>query len=95
MYENSSKENDDNNLSGKQASVSEQVRERVMIIKKTKIFLNQNLCSYYRMLYGKVKELAKEGLIDSFWISNRTIEIKELCKSWPAVSITHLTDLED
>ena len=46
------------------------------------------------MFYGRVKELAREGLIDSFWISNRTIKIKELSESQP-VSVTHLTDLED
>ena len=46
------------------------------------------------MLYGRVKELAREGLINLFWISNGTITMKELSKSKP-VSITHLTDLED
>ena len=46
------------------------------------------------MLYGKIKELAREGLVDSFWISNGTIKIKELSKSQP-VSVTHLIDLED
>ena len=46
------------------------------------------------MLYGRVKEIAKEGLIDSVWISNGTIKMKELSESQPA-SIIHLTDLED
>ena len=46
------------------------------------------------MCYGRVKELARECLIDSFWISNRTIKIKEWSES-QTVSITHLTDLED
>ena len=46
------------------------------------------------MFYDRVKELAREGFIDSFWISNGTITMKELSESQP-VSITHLTDLED
>ena len=46
------------------------------------------------MLYGKVKELAREGLVDSFWISDGTSKMKELSESQP-VSISHLTDLED
>ena len=42
--------------------------ERILVIKKTKLFLNQSLWPYYRMLYGRVKELAREGLVASFWI---------------------------
>ena len=31
-----------------------------------KIFINQSFCPYYRKLYGLVKDLSNEGLIDSF-----------------------------
>ena len=41
-----------------------------------------------------LKELAREGLTDSFWISNGTIKMKELPEFQP-ISITQLTDLED
>ena len=95
FYENSSEENCNKNLSSDQVSVSEQVKDRKNFsIKKLKLFLNQSLCPYYRLLYGRVKELARDDLIDSFWISNGTIKMKELSESQP-VSITHLTDLED
>ena len=95
FYENSSEENCNKNLSSDQVSVSEQVKDRKNFsIKKLKLFLNQSLCPYYRLLYGRVKELARDNLIDSFWISNGTIKMKELSESQP-VSITHLTDLED
>ena len=40
---------------------------------KRKIFINQNLCPQNRKLYGMVKDLNNEGLIDSFWITNGTI----------------------
>ena len=95
LYENSSEENYNNNLSSDQVGVSEQVKDRENFSnKKPKLFFNQSLCPYYRMLYGRVKELAREGLVDSFWISNGTIKMKELSESQP-VSITHLIDLED
>ena len=46
------------------------------------------------MLYGRVKELAREGLIESFWILNETVKMKELLESQP-VPITNLAHLED
>ena len=95
LYENSSNENYNKNLSSNQVSVSEQVNDRKNFsYKKPKLFLNQSLCPYYRMLCGRAKELAREGLIYSFRISNGTIKMKELSESQP-VSITHLTDFED
>ena len=58
-----------------------------------KIFINQTLCPYNRRLYGLVKDLSNESLIDSFWISNGTIKIRESSQSKP-VSITHESDLQ-
>ena len=59
---------------------------------KRKIFINQSLRPYYRKLYGMVKDLNNEGLIDSFWIKNGTIKIRESSQSKP-ISITHESDL--
>ena len=60
--------------------------------KSRKIFINQSLCPYYRNLYVLVKDLSNEGLIDSSWILNGTIKIRESSQSKP-VSITHESDL--
>ena len=60
---------------------------------KRKIFINQSLCPYYRKLYGVVKDLNNEGLIDSFWITNGTIKIRECSQSKP-ISITYESDLQ-
>ena len=60
---------------------------------KRKIFINQSLRPYYRKLYGMVKDLNNEGLIDSFWITNGTIKIRESSQSKP-ISITHESDLQ-
>ena len=59
---------------------------------KRKIFINQSLSLYYRTLYGMVKDLNNECLIDSFRIANGTIKIRESsqCKS---ISVTHESDL--
>ena len=61
---------------------------------RRKIFINQSLCPYYRKLYGimKYKDLNNEGLIDSFWIKNGTIKIRESSQS-KSISITHESDL--
>ena len=40
-----------------------------------------------------VEDLNNEGLIDSFWIENGTIKIRELSES-KAISITHESDLQ-
>ena len=58
-----------------------------------KIAINQGLCPYYRKLFGLVKDLSNEGLIDSFCILNGTIKIRESSQSKP-VSITHESALQ-
>ena len=60
---------------------------------RRKIFINQSLCPYYRKLYGMVKDLNNEGLIDSFWIKNGTMKIRESIQFKP-ISITHESDLK-
>ena len=69
LYEHSSDENYNKNRSSDQFSVSDQVKDRKNFSnKKPRLFLNQSLCPYYRIRYGRIKELAREGLVDSFWI---------------------------
>ena len=60
---------------------------------KIKILINQSLCPYYRKLYGMVKDLSNEGLIDFLWIANGTIKIRESIQSKP-ISITHESNLQ-
>lgn len=58
-----------------------------------KIYLNNNLCPYYRMLWGECKSLYKDGKISSFWIYNGTVRIKKGENS-AAEKILHYDDLE-
>ena len=52
-----------------------------------KIFINNSLCPYYKMLWSKSKKLFTLGKINSFYISNDTIRIKISENSSP-LSIT-------
>ena len=59
----------------------------------TRLFVNQSLCSYYRVLWSKSKKLLSMGKINDFHISNGTIKIKIQEGSTP-LSITHNADFE-
>ena len=49
----------------------------------TKIYVNQSLCSYYRILYSKAKRLQKIGSKNNFYIFSRTTKIKVAENSRP------------
>ena len=57
----------------------------------TKIFVNQSLCPYYRILWSKSKGLHSMGIISSFFISGGTVKVKITENSRP-LAITHLSD---
>ena len=58
----------------------------------TKIFVNQSLCPYYRILWSKAKRLQSMGKINNFFISGGTVKVKIDENSKP-LAITHLDDL--
>ena len=60
--------------------------------RKRKIFVSQNLCPYYRYLYGLVKEKKAEGLIFDFWVFNGTIRMTELQDS-RVINVRHESDI--
>ena len=59
----------------------------------TRLFVNQSLCSYYRVLWSKSKKILSMGKINNFHISNGTIKIKIQEGSTP-LSVTHNVDFE-
>ena len=59
----------------------------------TKVYINQSLCPYYRILWLKAKRLQNIGSIDNFYISSGTIKIKVTENSSP-ITITHLDDFK-
>ena len=57
-----------------------------------KVYMHQSLCSYYKFLYGQVKERYKEGLFHDFWVTNGTLWIKDHEYSKP-MDVSHISDL--
>ena len=54
----------------------------------TKIFINQSLCPYYKLLWSKSKRLHAMKQIHSYYISNGTVKVKIEENDQPT-SITH------
>ena len=49
-----------------------------------RIYINYNLCPYYRFLYCKVKEMMQESLIHNSWVSKGDIiKIRESASLTP------------
>ena len=59
----------------------------------TKIYINQSLCPYYRILWSKAERLQNIGAIDNFYISSGTIKIKVTKNSSP-ITIMYLDDFK-
>ena len=58
---------------------------------QNKLFINKNLCPYYKVLWSKSKKLHSLGKINSVFISGDKIKIKVSENSLP-LSITHVDD---
>ena len=67
--------------------------EDINLARDTKIFVNQSLCAYYRVLWSKSKALHKMGLIFGYFASNGTIKIRKQ-ENGPKISIAHVSDFE-
>ena len=57
----------------------------------TKVFINQSLYPYYRMLWSKSKRLHGMGTINHFFISGGTVKVK-INENSRFLAITHLND---
>ena len=58
------------------------------------IFVNQSLCTYYRVLWSKAKRLHSLKRISSFYVSGGTVKIKISENSLP-LPITHVSDFKE
>ena len=59
-----------------------------------RFYINESLCSHYRMLHGKLKGLYKNNHIFSFWVSNGSVRFK--IDEFSGYRIArHLSDLEE
>ena len=58
------------------------------------VYINDSLCTYYKMLWRKCKSLRMNKLIHSFWVTNGSIRLRTV-ENGRANVITHLSDLEE
>ena len=58
------------------------------------VYINDCLCTYYKMLWRKCKSLQMNKLIHSFWAMNGSIRLRTVENSRANVN-THLSDLEE
>ena len=58
------------------------------------VYINDSLCTYYKMLWRKCKSLRMNKLIHSFWVTNGSIRLRTAENGRTNV-ITHLSDLEE
>ena len=60
---------------------------------KNPVYINDSLCTCYKMLWRKCKSLLTNKLIHSFWVTNGSIRLRTVENGRTNV-ITHLSDLE-
>ena len=65
--------------------------EDVDLLGQNILFINKNLCPYYKVLWSKSKKLHSLGKINSFFISADTIKIKVSKNSLPLSILTLMT----
>ena len=58
----------------------------------TTVYINESLCSYYNFLWSECKKLWSKKSIASFWVSIRSIRIKE-SENVTAILVSHINDL--
>ena len=58
------------------------------------VYINDSLCTYYKMLWRKCKSLRMNKLIHSFWVTNGSIRLRTVENGRTNV-ITHLSNLEE
>ena len=60
----------------------------------TAIFINESLCSYYKMLWNKCKKLWEKKLIYTYFTSNGNIRYS-IRENGNVNTVTHITDLKN
>ena len=56
------------------------------------VYINDSLCTYYKMLWSKCRKLLLNTYIHSFWVANGTIKLKTV-ENGRFYAITHRNNL--
>ena len=52
------------------------------------VYINESLCTYYKMLWGKCRKLLSNKYIHSFWVTHGTIKLKTV-ENGRVYAVTH------
>ena len=52
------------------------------------VYINDSLCTYYKMLWGQCRKLLLNKWIPSFWVTNGTIKFKTV-ENGRVLAVTH------
>ena len=58
------------------------------------VYINDSLCTYYKLLWRKCNSRRMNELIRTFWVTNGSIRLRTV-ENGPRNVITHLSDLEE
>ena len=58
------------------------------------VYINDSLCTYYKMLWDKCIKLSWNKYIHSFWVANDKIKLKTV-ENGRVYSVTHRNNLVD
>ena len=58
------------------------------------VYINDSLCTYYKMLWDKCIKLSWSKYIHSFWVANDKIKLKTV-ENGRVYSVTHRNNLVD
>ena len=56
------------------------------------VYINDSLCTCYKMLWGKCRKLLLNKYFHSFWVTNGTVKLKTV-ENEPVYAVTHRDDL--
>jgi hypothetical protein len=62
-------------------------------LQNVKLYINNNLCPYYKLLWSKSKNLYDTNIINRFWVFNGTINVKIGENDTLIHKITHESDI--
>ena len=69
------------------------LRLKKIISSRSKVFISNSLCPYYRYLWGKCKELQRRGIFSQVFCLGAVVTIK-VSENGPLVKIYHENDLK-
>ena len=68
--------------------------EELGVETNSKVFVNESLCKYYKLLWSQCKSLWNDKMIFAFWTTNASLKLK-FRQDGRVHTISHLEDLKE